>query len=631
MDPDNSISARRPWVRGFLGVLLLTLLIFPGCRQSGKQDAGQPETGKMAQGKSGDRNLSQIDISPRKKKDPAAAGVDLPTDFRFAWRKETGIDFVHCSGFDEKRVFPAANGSGVGILDFDLDSFADIYFVSGKHFPVDQQEADARNQVYRNLGNWQFDNCSHPTGLDADAYCSGVSVGDFDNDGFQDLYVGCYGPNLLFRNMGDGNFELVQGEGQPHGKPLVHQDSAGELPDTPGWATSSAWLDFNNDGNLDLYVGNYGIWNLELKNRCGNREQNQPRFCSPTSIRAQSDVLYESNGDGTFSDVSEAKGIYTYTQGKNKQKQREDFRTQGVIATDFNEDGLVDLYCGNDMHSNLLLINSRESGFENRTELSSTGYGPNGGSLASMGVAAADANNDGHIDLFCTNFSEEYNSFYKGLGGLQFAEVSKQNRLVDGARPWVGWGAEFIDLDGDGWMEVIVTNGHVDPNIDFFEPGQEHLQPCLIWKNEQGRFRLAKVEGDYFDNRHPGRALAVADLDNDGDADLVIGHQDRSPGILENLCSVKKGAASSFHLVGIESNRDGIGAALRFKHGNAELMRVLVGGGSYLSSHELVLRETRLGKNSFPAISWPSGARNVLDTGDPRQSIEVVIEAASGN
>ena len=590
-------------------LVILSLVIAVGCRNGEKANQSKGNA-------SNDKNQKETRSSQDKKdKDESTQGDNGPSDFEFVWRKETGVDFVHCSGFDDQRVFPAANGSGIGVVDFDLDGLADLYFASGKHFPVDKPAPGNTNQFFRNLGNWSFDQCSSEAHLDADAYCSGITVGDFDNDGFQDVYVGCYGVNLLYHNLGDGSFELMKGTGLPHGKPEPLADNFGDIPDTPGWATSSVFLDFDGDGDLDIYVGNYGIWNLELKNKCGDFEKNEPRFCSPTSVRAQADVLYENKGDGTFVDVSAQAGIYAKVKNKNQESVLENYRTQGVIATDFNADGLIDIYCGNDMDSNLLLINLGNGKFENRTEMSSTGYGPNGGSLASMGVAASDATNDGMMDLFCTNFSEEYNSFYKGLGDLQFAEVSKQNRLGEGARPWVGWGTEFVDLDCDGWLDVIVTNGHVDPNIKVFEKSQDHLQPCLIWKNTKGRFKLSAVKGEYFAKRHPGRALALADLDNDGDQDVIVGHQDQKPALLENVCkTVKSERNLTVQMIGTRSNRDGIGSVLRFKSDFGQLNRVLSGGGSYLSNHSTVIRETRWDPKQEATVIWRDGRESLLSS-----------------
>ena len=204
--------------------------------------------------------------------------------------------------------------------------------------------------------------------------------------------------------------------------------------------------------------------------------------------------------------------------------------------------------------------------------------------------------------------------FIKGWGICNSLKFPKRNRLVDGARPWVGWGTEFIDLDRDGWLDVIVTNGHVDPNIKAFESSQQHLQPCLIWKNEKGRFRLATVEGEYFGKNHPGRALAVADFDRDGDPDFVIGHQDQPPALLENVSTVSSGRDPvTIRLIGTRSNRDGIGTRLEFDLAQARISQNLVGGGSYLSTHEPVIRESRwLTEREEAVLIWPSQEETLL-------------------
>ncbi|MDB4670904.1 VCBS repeat-containing protein [Pirellulaceae bacterium] len=612
-------------LRHLLYFLLGTCLLTGGCGKSTGKNVQKSEPGKrLTAGKTSTKkkfDLKKITAN----KGGSQSGSEKDPDFSFVWHRDNGIDFVHYSGFDAQRAFPAANGSGIGIVDFDRDGLEDLYFGSGKSFPLEVNDAFHANQLYRNLGNWQFRKATPESNLGHAGYTSGIAIGDFDNDGFSDVYVGCYGENVLFHNQGDGSFEKVVGESIPHGRPERATGLPAEVPETPGWATSCVFLDYNHDGALDIYVCNYGIWNLEIKNNCGDREQNEPRFCSPTSVRPQPDILYENNGDGSFSDVSRKSGIYTFVTGKNGQRKQEDYRTQGVIATDFNNDGLIDLYCGNDMHPNLLLINSKGHVFQNKTELSSTGYGPNGGSKASMGVAAGDINQDGHIDLFCTNFSEEYNSFYKGLGNLQFAEVARANRLGEGARPWVGWGTEFVDIDFDGWKDVIVTNGHVDPNIKAFEKGQQHLQPCLIWKNQKGRFVLAKVAGDYFEAVHSGRALAVADLDNDGDTDFVIGHQNQRPALLENVTPQIKGQPIGLQVVGTLSNRDGIGVRLSSGGANAKGRMFHQGGGSYLSTHTgkiLVNPENHEGWG----VNWPSGQTGINGSIIPLKLSKVVVE-----
>ena len=345
----------------------LCLLSFLGCRNQTLPDGSQKHGAESAGKKGGSANGSEsnpkndpsLSRVTQKKGKGSAVVPPAKKDFEFVWRKDTGIQFVHQSGFDEKRAFPAANGSGLGIIDFDRDGLEDIQFASGKFFPLDPADHRSPCQLYRNLGNWKFENCSKEAGAEENGYAVGITVGDFDNDGFQDFYVGCYGENALYINRGDGSFEKMNGEGLPKGRPSRPEGLDPSVPDTPGWATSSAFLDFDGDGNLDLYVGNYGIWDLNLKKNCGDLARNEPRFCSPTTVRPQGDVLYQNNGDGTFTDVSERAGIYTYGKGKNEERIREDFRTQGVIATDLNGDGWIDIYCGNDMNANLMLNQQR--------------------------------------------------------------------------------------------------------------------------------------------------------------------------------------------------------------------------------------------------------------------------------
>lgn len=599
-------------------ILAVMLAGLSGCRQTKQSQEKIDPNDKKAEG---DKNSA---VTKPNRNDFAPVG-NSPPDFAFRQHTNSGIDFIHSSGFDDQRAFPAANGSGIGVIDFDLDGWDDLCFANAKRFPVSSPSVNSLNQCYRNLGNWQFANCSQESGLDVDGFCTGMAVGDFDNDGFQDIYVGCYGTNFLFHNLGDGSFDLVA---QADGAPAKSTVPDSGLPPTPGWAASCVFVDYNQDGLLDIYVGNYGIWNMELKKDCGDRANQEPRFCSPTSVRPQADVLYENLGDGRFKDVSQSAGIYPSIKNGEGKTVIKSYRTQGVLVTDFNNDGFPDIYCGNDMNSNLLLINNKGKGFINQTELSSTGYGESGEEMASMGVAAGDANNDGQLDLFCTNFSNEVNSFYQGLGDLQFAEVSKRNRLVDGALAWVGWGTDFVDLDGDGWLDVIVTNGHVDPNIQYFEKSQQHLQPCLIWKNEQGRFRLAKVEGEYFEERHPGRALVLADFDRDGDQDVVIGHQDRAPALLENVTGESMENAkkiSSLRLVGTRSNRDGLGCRIEFDWNGKTLARVIGGGGSYLSSHSGTKSESRWSKDKPIRIYWPSGTTQEIKLESNQESGNPVV------
>jgi hypothetical protein len=278
---------------------------------------------------------------------------------------DTGIDFHHQSGNSDERPFPAANGSGVAAFDYDLDGHADLFYANGTKFPVDLGNRQHVDALYRNRSQWQFQKVSAVSGVDYSGYSAGVTVGDYNHDGFPDLYVTCYGENRLYENQGDGSF-------------LERAELAGV--NDSNWGTSAVWFDLNNDGLLDLYVGNYGIWSLETNKFCHGHRQDIRIFCSPTSVDPAPDCLFLNRGDGTRDDISAA-----------SQVTRRMSRTQGVLAADLNGDGWVDLYLGNDMHSNSLFLNRQDGTFADETDVSGVGYSSDGKTQAGMGVAVADS------------------------------------------------------------------------------------------------------------------------------------------------------------------------------------------------------------------------------------------------
>lgn len=473
--------------------------------------------------------------------------------------ERSGVRFRHVSGTSSEKPYPAANGSGIATLDFDLDGLWDLYFATGTAIPVDLQRSEPINCLYRNRGDWQFEDVTRLSGLGYNGFSAGVTVGDYDNDGFSDVYVACYGENALFRNQGDGTFSKVDAE-------------AGVNADR--FAASAAFLDFDADGFLDIYVCNYGKWTLETNFWCGDSAKNIRRYCAPSTVEPDFDILYRNRQDGTFEDVTRAVGIA-----------EPPFRAQGVVATDVNDDGWIDLYIGNDGHRNSLFIN-RGGRFEDVTETAGVGYGSDGEAQAGMGVEAADVFRDGRISLFVTNFADQYNAFYQNSGNGDFSQVAAPLGLASASMPWVGWGTAFLDLDLDGWLDLVVTNGHVDDNREDYP----YESPPLAWKNVGGRFELLGSQaGSYFAGLHVGRALVVADLDNDGDQDLVIGHQDNLPALLRNdRPAAADPAPKSIELclVGTGSNRDAIGSAVTMHSNKGLFLSQIKGGGSYLSSHD---------------------------------------------
>ena len=518
---------------------------------------------------------------------PVTAGAgDSPIHFT-RMTESSGIDFRHRSGNSSERPFPAANGSGIGALDYDLDGNYDLYFATGRTFPLDQpDEAGTGNRLYRNDGLWKFTDVTAAAGVGHHGYSAGIAVGDFDSDGFPDIYISCFGPNVLYRNCGDGTFASV-------GEVASVNDSR--------WGTSAAFLDYDGDGLLDLYACNYAKWSLETNQFCGNRQRGVRIFCSPSSVEPERHLLFHNETDGTFRETLHDAGI-----------DAKEGRGQGVVAADLNLDGLIDLYVGNDLQPNFLFLNVGGGRFRDASDESGAAYDRTGHIHAGMGVDAADMNGDGLPELFVTNFEHEYNTYYENSGHEQFQDVSESVGLAAASRPWVGWGTALVDLDGDGNRDVIVTNGHTDDNLAEMGRDASYEQPPLVWRNRGRRFELiGPAAGEYFAGRYPGRGLAVADLDNDGDSDVIIGHQDSSPALLRNDCaSISASRTNSIVLrfIGRSSNRDAVGMLLKLESGTLTSHHQIRGGGSYLSAHDLRVIGICDGSQSANLqIRWPQG------------------------
>lgn len=522
--------------------------------------------------------------------------------------QNSGIDFINCTGNSPERPFPAVNGNGIGVLDYDLDGQLDLYFATGRSFPLDQPASTGnRNGLFRNQGDWKFTGTAVMAGVDHGGYSAGVAVGDFDSDGFPDIYLSCVGPNVLFRNCGDGTFQSVG-------------DAAGV--NDSRWGTSAAFLDYDGDGLLDLYSCNYAEWSLETNHFCGNRARGVRIFCNPDSVAPERHLLYHNQADGTFHESLHAAGI----DGRMG-------RGQGVVAADINLDGLIDLYVSNDLQPNFLFVNVGGGKFLDLTEESGAAYDQSGRSQAGMGVDAADVNGDGLPELFVTNFEQDYNTLYENLGNNQFQDASDLTGLAAASRPWVGWGTVLADFDNDGRRDVIVTNGHTDSNLAEMGRDTPFEQPPLVWRNVGKRFELlGSSAGTYFAERYPGRALSVADLDNDGDADIVIGHQDASPALLRNdRDAVSPSSSITLRLIGHTSNRDAIGALVKVQSGSLMTYHQICGGRSYLSAHDLRIIAACDGRNLAQVeIRWPCGMYSKIADLDPGACYCIVEPAQEG-
>lgn len=500
---------------------------------------------------------------------------------------EAGIDFVHLSGDSEIKPFPAANGSGVGAVDYDCDGLCDLYFATGNTISERAIEHPARNRLFRNGGGLRFTDTTANSETGHRGFSAGIAIGDYNSDGFPDVYVVCFGPNRLYCNQGDGTF-------------LDVSENAGM--DDPRWGTSAVFLDYDADGLLDVYSGNYGHWSLETNIFCGDRENGLRMFCSPTTVPPERDGLFRNDGMGHFSDV-----ISTAGPGETAS------RTQGVLAADLNGDSYTDLYLGNDLNPNSLLINEAGNSFRDQAEMSGTAYDRSGVAQAGMGVTTADVDRDGLFDLFVTNFENEHNAFYRQDAAGFFQDTSHLRGLAAAGMPFIGWGTMFADFDLDGWHDAIVINGHTDNNLHELGREGDYEQRPLLWHNDHGRFEaVSSCAGNYFQSVHPGRGLAIADLDNDLDWDVICCHQDAAPVVLANnskrIADVP--AVIELRLIGRYCNRDAIGCVAEIRDGERKILEQITGGGSYLSSSQrriVIPVSERVGTQATLQVTWTGG------------------------
>jgi hypothetical protein len=502
----------------------------------------------------------------------------------------SGISFRHTSGDSPEKAFPASNGSGVGIIDYDRDGDEDLAFGNGTTFPAAQGDQSRSDAFYQNRGDWKFVDVTELCGFGDTGYTAGLAAGDFDNDGFTDLYAAAVGKNRFLRNQGDGTFVDISDD----------TDTADDK-----WATGAAFVDIDDDGLLDLYLCNYAKWSLETNRFCGDQSRGIRMYCSPTLYPPENDILYHNQGNTLFLNSGEKLGINSPPG-----------RAQGIACADFDADGRTDIYVTNDIQPNALLVRSEQDALLNVGENAGVAYDHLGRAQASMGIAVGDVDRNGLLDLFVTNYEKEHNALYENKGGRQFLETGLL-RIPDGSLPHVGWGTSLTDFDLDGWVDLIVTNGHTDNNLSDLGKEGQFLQPPGLWKNTGGMFSLILNDsGDYFRGRYCGRGLATGDLDNDGDIDVVIGHQDESPALLRNDCSSAQTDSSiEIHLIGTNSNRDAIGSSVIVSGVQPPLLYTVHSGGSYQSTSPtgILIPETTNAVSVDVEVKWPNGVTMRVD------------------
>ena len=492
------------------------------------------------------------------------------------------IDFVHKSGATPEKHMVETFGSGVAWIDYDNDGFPDLYFVNGA--------PGSSNALYHNNKDGTFKDVTEQAGVPGKGgYKTGVAVGDYDNNGYLDLYVTALGPNLLYKNNGDGTFADVT-------------SAAGVAGGPNEWSTSTGFFDFDRDGDLDLYVVNYLDVRPGDNPYCGLQKEGYRMYCNPTIFDGMADRLFRNNGNGTFTDVSQPAGIAN-PAGKGL----------GVTFCDFDRDGDTDVYVANDLVRNFLYRNNGDGTFLDVTYGAGVGFDPNGKPQAGMGVDCADVDGNGLPDLFVTNFSEELNTLYENRGNGIFEDVSTKAGLGSGYIP-LGFGTKMYDADNDGDLDIHITNGHVIDNVKLYHPTFTYAQKDLLYENLGGKFRdVSAQSGPALQAARVGRGLAVADFDNDGHLDVVISGVGQPPALLRNQ-GVRGGNWIAIRAQGTKSNGFGLGATVQVKTSERLQVREINNVASYLSSNDTRLH-VGLGAAKIVQrieILWPSGAKQTL-------------------
>ena len=497
--------------------------------------------------------------------------------------EQAGIKFKHVSSPEKKYIVESMSG-GVALFDYDNDGYLDIYLVNSLTVDMVKSKQKTRSALYHNNGDGTFSDVTDKTGVGDIGWGMGVAIGDYNNDGWDDIYVTCLGPNHLLRNNGNGTFTDVT-------------QKAGV--DDPRWSTGAAFVDYDNDGKLDLFVANYVDFDVNNLPEFGKGRTCQfkgvPVQCGPRGLKGAGDSLYHNNGDGTFTDVSKKAGVAD-TDG---------YYGLGVIASDFDEDGLVDIFVANDSTPNFLYHNNGDGTFKDIGFSSGTAVNENGSEQGSMGVTLGDYDHDGRLDLFITNFDDDYNTLYRNDGKGSFTDVSYAAKVAAVSLPYVGWGTWFFDYDNDGWPDLLVVNGHVYPQLPTYRQ-----RNFVHHNNRNGTFtEVAEQLGAPFLEKRTGRGAAFGDIDNDGDVDVVINNLDGPPQVLRNDGG-NAGNSVLIKTIGVKSNRDGIGARVKIISGDLTQIGEVYSGGSYLSQSDLRIHfglEQRA-KIDLIEVHWPSGA-----------------------
>jgi hypothetical protein len=615
-------------------ILLLVLSPFQALAQKADPPAAQPQPSPQ-QPQSQSPGMGVSTGSALVSATRRTAGIVDPTApavFEDVTARTALAQFKHRSGSAQKDYIVETTSGGVAVFDYDNDGLPDIYLLNGSTIAAERgKERAPRAALFHNLGNWKFEDVTDKAGVSNDRWGMGVAVGDYDNDGFADIFVGNFGVSRLFHNNGNGTFT----------------DLAPKLGVArKGWSTGASFGDYDNDGRLDLFVPGYVAFDLDNLPpspadavKPGQLAQNFCQFrgvavmCGPRGLKGEADTLYHQRADGTFEDVSDKSGV-------NDAPRYYGFSSAWVHV---NEDNLLDLVVVNDSTPKQLYLNKGDGTFEEVGYPAGIALNENGREQAGMGVAVGDYDNDGLVDFYITNFSDDSNTLYHNDGEGNFTDLTFQAGLGEPTIPFLGWGTAFLDYDGDGWKDVIVANGHVYPTVDNQQWGTSYAQQLLLFRSVElpGASpaskgvrvfrRVGAAPGSGLAEAWAGRGLAVGDLDGDGRPDIVVNNADSAPTVLRNVTDAKNHWLR-LKLVGNplkKSPRDATGAIVYVTTGKLRQRADVISGGSYSSQNDpcLLFGLGSAGKVDRLEVKWPGGETETFDA----PAVDKMLTLTEGN
>jgi hypothetical protein len=542
----------------------------------------------------------------------AHATSQPPAYFEDIAEKAGLVDSIVFGEEREKKYILETTGTGVAIFDYDNDGWPDIFIVNGSKLAGIPRGSEPTNHLYRNNKDGTFTDVTENAGLKSSGWGQGVCVGDYDNDGLEDLYVTYYGKNRLYHNEGKGRFKDVS-------------ESAGVAGTGAEWSTGCAFVDYDRDGLLDLVVATYVDFKVSTAPLPGQNAsclwKGVPVMCGPRGLKPSTNLLFHNTGNGRFANVTQSSGV-SHTAGHY---------CFSVSTLDYNNDGWPDIYIACDSAPSILYRNNRDCSFTDTAVLSGVAFNEDGREQAGMGSTVADYDGDGHPDIFKTNFSDDTSTLYHNNGDGTFSDLTFPAGLGINTQ-YLGWGAMFFDFDNDGWPDLLQVNGHVYTEVDTYKLGSHYRQPRLLYRNTgKGSFEdLSKFAGPGITTAASGRGLAIGDLWNNGNLSAVIANMGSRPSLLVNRRTYSNHWLG-IKTVGSKANRDGIGAKVRVKFGLRTLEDEVRSGSSYDSNNDMRLH-FGLGlatKIDFLEVRWPSGLVEQFD--DIKIDKIVIIKEGSGN